>query len=244
MREKLSNLPGILLNNWRRITPAMWGARCLLCGARSPERAICAGCWTGLPWLNGAGCSRCAHPLPAAGLCGRCIAEPPHYDHVIAACHYGFPLDGLIQSCKYGGRLPAARALAAVLAERRPQRADLIVPMPLSPQRLRERGFNQALELARRAACVMQAPLDAGLCLKTRETPPQTLLPWKARRKNIRGAFLVQGNVDGCHVTVIDDVLTTGATMSELARVLKSAGAATVTGWVVARTVAGNAYRG
>ena len=110
--------------------------------------------------------------------------------------------------------------------------------MPLSPQRLRERGFNQALELARAVAPALNAPVDAGLCLKTRDTPPQTRLPWKERRKNIRGAFVVEGDVSGRHVVVIDDVLTTGATLNELARNLKRAGAASVTGWVIARTVA------
>jgi predicted amidophosphoribosyltransferase len=105
-------------------------------------------------------------------------------------------------------------------------------------QRLRERGFNQALELARAVAPSIAAPVDAALCVKIRETSPQTRLPWQERRKNIRGAFVVLGNVTDRHVLVIDDVLTTGATLNELARGLKRAGAASVTGWVVARTVA------
>ena len=157
---------------------------------------------------------------------------------MIASTRYGFPVDGLIQACKYGGRLATIRALAALLNRRQPGHADLIVPMPLSAQRLRERGFNQALELARVATRSMQAPGDAALCVKTRETSPQTRLPWKERRKNIRGAFVVLGDITGQHVVVVDDVLTTGATLNELARNLKKAGAASVTGWVVARTVA------
>lgn len=175
------------------------------------------------------------------GLCGRCLTEPPHYDRVVAACRYEFPLDGLIQACKYGGQLAAVRALGAVLSQCKLPPTDLIVPMPLSTQRLRERGFNQALELASNVAQAMDVPLDANLCVKTRDTPPQTRLPWKERRKNIRGAFVVQGDLEGRHVVIVDDVLTTGATLSELARNLKRAGAATVTGWVVARTVADGA---
>jgi ComF family protein len=157
---------------------------------------------------------------------------------VFAATRYRFPVDGLIQSCKYGGRLSTIRALSEMLRRCKPPQADLIVPMPLSPQRLRERGFNQALELARAVAPSIAAPVDAALCVKIRETSPQTRLPWQERRKNIRGAFVVLGNVTDRHVLVIDDVLTTGATLNELARGLKRAGAASVTGWVVARTVA------
>jgi len=170
-------------------------------------------------------------------LCGRCIAEPPHYDIVVAACRYAFPLDSLIQAYKYNGRLVAGAALASLLTDRVRQRPDLIVPVPLTAQRLRERGFNQALELARALGQVMGVPVNAQLCVKTRDTAPQTRLPWKERRKNIRGAFVVEGGVAGCHVGVVDDVLTTGATLSELARNLKRAGAATVTGYVIARTV-------
>jgi len=211
-------------------------SRCLLCAAPAGKRNLCAQCLGDLPWLDTAACSICAHPLPEPGLCGRCIAEPPHYDRVIAACRYAFPLDGLIQSYKYGGRLAAGPALAALLAPRIRIRPDLILPTPLSAQRLRERGFNQALELARIIGRELSAPVDAHLCIKTRDTAPQTRLPWKARRRNIRGAFVVLGSLEGCNVAVVDDVLTTGATLSELARNLKRAGASSVTGYVVART--------
>lgn len=237
MRHFLSNSAVAALNNcgvwWRRrlTTP------CLFCSAAATESNICAGCRADLPWLDANVCRSCAHPLPAPGLCGRCIAEPPHYDGVVAACRYAFPLDGLIQAYKYSGRLVAGAALASLLADRLQQRPDLIVPVPLTAQRLRERGFNQALELARVLGTRIKVPVHARLCVKTRDTAPQTRLPWKERRKNIRGAFVVEGGVAGCHVAVVDDVLTTGATLGELARNLKRAGAATVTGYVIARTV-------
>jgi len=237
MRRLLSNSAITALNNcgvwWRqRLTTP-----CLLCSAAAPESGICGACRADLPWLDSNLCSCCAHPLPAPGLCGRCIAEPPHYDRVVAPCRYAFPLDGLIQAYKYSGRLVAGSALASLFANHLQQRPDLIVPVPLTAQRLRERGFNQALELARALGQQMQVPVNAQLCVKTRDTAPQTRLPWKERRKNIRGAFVVEGGVAGCQVAVVDDVLTTGATLSELARNLKRAGAATVTGYVVARTV-------
>ncbi len=225
------------LNNygawWRKRVTSL----CLLCGATATESNICPGCRADLPWLDANVCSSCAHPLAAPGLCGRCIAEPPHYDTVVASCRYAFPLDGLIQAYKYSGRLVAGAALASLFANRVQQRPDLIVPVPLTAQRLRERGFNQALELARALGQQIGAPVNAQLCVKTRDTAPQTRLPWKQRRKNIRGAFVVEGGVAGRHVAVVDDVLTTGATLSELARNLKRAGAATVTGYVIARTV-------
>lgn len=239
MPGHLSNFGIALLDQWRSRVRTAAVARCLLCDEPAPARALCAACWSELPWLNAPGCGQCAQPLATPGICGRCLADPPHFDAVAAACRYRFPVDGLIQSCKYGGRLATIRALAAMLEHHPPRhQPDLIVPMPLSPQRLRERGFNQALELARAVAPVINTVVDAGLCVKTRETPPQTRLPWKERRKNIRGAFVVLGDLSGRHVVVIDDVLTTGATLSELARNLKRAGAASVTGWVIARTVA------
>jgi len=118
-------------------------------------------------------------------------------------------------------------------------RPDLILPVPLAAGRLRERGFNQALELARIIGRALDVPVDSGLCVKSRDTAPQTRLPWKTRRSNIRGAFVVLGNLDGCHVAVVDDVLTTGSTLSELSRNLKRAGASSVTGYVIARTAGG-----
>lgn len=238
MRDYLSNWKERLLDRWRPAAAALFASHCLLCDDHATTRGLCDDCWSELPWLDGPGCLRCAHPLPAPGICGRCLADPPHFDRVIAATRYGFPVDGLIQACKYGGRLSAVHALAAILQQHPPQQTDLIVPMPLSNLRLRERGFNQALELARAASAAVRAPVDAALCVKTRETSPQTRLPWKERRKNIRGAFVVLGDLTGRNVVVVDDVLTTGATLNELARNLKRAGAASVTGWVVARTVA------
>lgn len=232
----MSNNAKHLFDKWGGRLGWLLASRCLLCAAPAGRRSLCSECLEDLPWLDAAACSVCAHPLPEPGLCGRCIAEPPHFDHVIAACRYAFPLDGLIQSYKYGGRLAAGPALAALLAPRIGTRPDLILPIPLTAQRLRERGFNQALELARIIGNDLNAPVDANLCIKTRDTAPQTRLPWKARRKNIRGAFVVLGSLDGCHVAVVDDVLTTGATLNELARNLKRAGAASVTGYVVART--------
>lgn len=237
MRLHLSNLRHALLDRLRSLQRWQPATPCSLCGAPAPARGLCSGCWDDLPWLGAAYCDCCAHPLPFPGRCGRCLAEPPQFDTVIAACRYTFPVDGLIQAYKYGGRLAYTTALAAVLAQPARPRPDLIVPMPLADRRLRERGFNQALELARDLGRRLAVPVDATLCVKTRDTAAQTRLPWQARRRNIRGAFVVQGDVTGRHVAVVDDVLTTGATLHELARNLKRAGATRVSGYVIARTV-------
>jgi ComF family protein len=214
------------------------GAGCACCGGAGEADGFCRGCRDELPWLDGPQCRQCAQPLSTPGLCGRCLTDPPRYDRVHAACRYAYPLDGLIQQAKYGGRLQLLRGLAALLARCAPAQADLIVPMPLSAARLRERGYNQALELARLAATALDAPLDAAICIKLRDTAPQSRLPWSERRRNVRGAFVTLADLGGRHVVVVDDVLTTGATLDALAGSLKKAGAASVSGWVVARTAA------
>lgn len=115
--------------------------------------------------------------------------------------------------------------------------ADLIVPLPLHPLRLRERGFNQALEIARIVARAWQLPLDYRSCERSHHSPPQASLPWKERLRNVRGAFLCRSDLTGRHVAAVDDVMTSGATLNEFARSLKKAGAARVTNLVVARTL-------
>lgn len=235
MRRLLSNLSSHLFDRLGRAL----GAGCACCSGPGDADGFCRGCRDELPWLDHHGCRQCAQPLSATGLCGRCLAEPPRFDHVHAACRYAYPLDGLIQQAKYGGRLHLLRTLATLLRACAPPAADLIVPMPLSAARLRERGYNQALELARLAAAALDAPIDAAACIKLRDTAPQSRLPWAERRRNIRGAFVTLADLHGKHVVVVDDVLTTGATLDAVAGSLKKAGAASVSGWVVARTAAG-----
>jgi ComF family protein len=211
-----------------------------LCGAPGAARALCEGCEGDLPRLAPPLCAGCALPLDRGGLCGACLAQRAHYDGVIAACRYAFPIDALIHACKYGARLAVAPLLGALLARAvAGERADAIVPMPLSAQRLRERGFNQALEIARAVGRAAGIAVLARACRKPRETPPQAALPWKARRRNVRGAFVCDIDLAGRHIAVVDDVMTTGATLDELARVLKRAGAARVSGWVLARALRG-----
>ena len=211
--------------------------RCLFCAAPSPQDGICAYCREDLPGRSAERCPICADLSPGASRCGRCLVEPPTFSRVITAMSYRFPADAAIRRLKYGGQVALARPLGALLAERvgTEPMPDLIVPMPLSPQRLRARGFNQALELARVVSSSLGTAIDARRCVRIRDSVPQALLPWSERRRNVRGAFEWHGQLAG-RVAIIDDVLTTGATLDELAKTLKRAGAAEVCGWTVART--------
>jgi ComF family protein len=156
---------------------------------------------------------------------------------VQAVFAYRFPIAGLIHACKYGGRLALAGLLGRELAPHVAPDVDAIVPMPLASRRLAERGFNQALEIARPIARRTRIPLLPDVCRKVADTTPQAALPWSERAKNIRRAFACDADLRGKRIAVVDDVLTTGATLNELARVLRRAGAVEVIGWVVARTL-------
>jgi len=165
-------------------------------------------------------------------VCGRCLSQPPHYDATVAALGYAFPADALVHALKFRGELALAPLLSALLKERIREKVDCIIPVPLSPQRLRERGYNQAVEVARH----LGGRLEIDACARQRDAPPQAGLDREARRRNVRGAFRCDRSFAGERVAVVDDVMTTGATLDELARALKAAGAATVSNWVVCRT--------
>jgi len=150
---------------------------------------------------------------------------------------YAFPVDKLVQALKYGEQLTLADALAKRLTQRIAQRPDRIVAMPLHPARLRERGFNQSLELARGVARNLGIPLLENSVRRIRNTQPQSALPWKERKHNMRNAFACDGNLAGLHIGIVDDVMTSGTTLNELAQVLRRAGAREVSAWVVARTL-------
>jgi len=167
--------------------------------------------------------------------------HPPRFDHVVAAYPYSFPVDALVQAYKYGGDLTLAPVLAANLAveiaEQVDEQVDAIIPTPLSASRLRERGFNQAHELARCLARRANVPVLGEACRKVIDKAPQASLPFNERARNMRGAFVCDADLRKMSVAIVDDVMTTGATVNELARNLKRAGASRVSVWVVARTL-------
>jgi ComF family protein len=241
MAALLSNLPAGFLDNCTKFVQSLIAPACLLCAGHSGGELLCAACDNDLPRLAGELCDSCALPITAGTRCGACLAHPPAYDHVCAPFTYAFPVDALVRGLKYRGVLAIAPLFgSAIAAGVGPvQRPDVLIPMPLANERLRERGFNQSQEIARRLAKITGLPLLPQACRRVRHTPPQAALPWRERAKNIRNAFVCDADVSGKHVAVVDDVMTTGATLNELARNLKHAGAARVTGLIAARTLPG-----
>lgn len=232
-----------MVYNWgNRLLDILFSPTCRLCGdGIAAGTALCAGCDRDLPRLT-QGCSRCARPLPAhasAGLCGRCQRQAPPFDRTTALCHYHPPVDYLLKRLKFAGDLGLAPLLAGLLADVLHPRSDplpaLLIPVPLHPKRQRERGFNQAMELARPLGRRLGIPLGHALCRRTRHTEAQSLLGTSARRLNMRNAFAVSDSPLADRVAVVDDVMTTGSTVGELARSLKRAGVREVEVWVIAR---------
>lgn len=214
---------------------------CALCAARSGDAILCAPCMNALPPLPIA-CPACARPSFGAAVCGACLAKPPRFAATVAACAYAYPLDRLVQALKYGRQLalaqPLGDALAAAVLRASPSypRPQALVALPLSTARQRERGFNQAIEIARVVSRRVGLPLAHGL-VRTGHGPAQAGLPWAQRRRNVRGAFACARSFAGMHVAVVDDVMTTGATLEAAAMALVKAGAQRVDAWVVARTL-------
>nr|WP_175443937.1 ComF family protein [Nitrosospira sp. Nsp13] len=228
----------MLLNNRSNIIQTLFGQYCLLCGTASNGN-LCAPCRDSLPHLPFNHCLVCALPMAESCVCGACLAKPPAFDRTVAALSYAFPVNALIHSLKYQTNLPMAPVLADLLLARidKDSFPNFIVPMPLHPVRLRERGFNQALEIARKVSKRCGIPLLPDACKRIKDTVSQAELPWKEREKNIRGAFTCETDLTGKHIAMLDDVMTTGATLNELAKVLRKHGAVHVSGWVVARTL-------
>lgn len=185
---------------------------------------------------SAAGCPRCGEQAALGQLCGACLTHPPAFDATVAAYRYAFPLDRLVQSFKFNANLSLADLFASALAKAAGSaRPDTLVALPLAGKRLAERGFNQSALLAESIARRLGINYAAHGLLKVRDTPPQAGLDRQARLKNVRGAFASEASLSGKHVALVDDVMTTGATLSEAAKTLKQAGASTVTAWVVAR---------
>ncbi len=250
--------------------------RCALCGHLSPS-LICASCEQTHWHTQQARCLRCALPIiksadtasiPSAALalpslfmhearvCGRCLAKPPAFDATLTVADYAEPLSALARALKFKARLALAYTFATHLAKAMREtnsvfgQPDLIIPVPLSQRRLIARGYNQAWEIARPLAHMLNVPTQANLLTRIIDTPAQAKLDARERQRNMRQAFALSTTLSrpnqsrqrlaaplqGCHIGVVDDVMTSGATLSAIARTLKRAGAVRVTNLVVLRT--------
>lgn len=232
--------------------PVLLPSSCALCG-HSGNAAICVGCHAQFFGRGSHRCTQCAIPLPqmtheSLRHCGECLAQPPAFDATIVAADYAPPIDQLVLALKFGGRLALAQLFARALRDALLQEGasgialpTLLTAVPLGRRRLAERGFNQALEIAKPLARSLGIRLEPQLAVRLRDTDAQALLHPDQRHQNIRHAFVVPDTaidrVRGRHIGVVDDVITTGGTLGELAATLKRFGAARVTNFVFARTL-------
>lgn len=211
--------------------------RCLVCASPGNDGLdLCAACHADLPW-NDHACPLCALPLPPdepAAACGACLREPPRQVAAAATFLYAPPIDRLVLRFKFHQDLAAGRLLSQLMLQAVPDFAQHpLLPMPLHGRRLRERGYDQARELARPLARDLKLPLWNGLC-RSRATMAQSTLDAEARRQNLRGAFAVQA-APPPRLTLVDDVMTTGATLDAAVRALRRSGLREATLWVCAR---------
>lgn len=236
-----ARLPG-----WFSAARALFPQTCLLCGLEQTD-TLCRDCERQFFGHQTARCSCCALPLTnPATHCGQCLAQVPAFSRTVVACDYAAPLDQLVLALKFGHQLgiapvlarQIALAMATLPAHEMPQ---LLLPVPLSQERLAQRGFNQAVEIGRPLAKLLGLPFNAQLLRRTRDTAAQSLLHPRQRQDNIRAAFALNehelATIAGCHIGVIDDVITTGATLQEIAACLTRHGAQRVSNLVFARTL-------
>ena len=221
-----------------RIAAHLLPGSCLLCSADCAGALLCAHCVADLPQLPNASCPQCCVETTLGERCGACLKEPPAFVHTIALFRYEFPVDRLIQALKYGHQLQLANWFGQCLSRKTLAAGhDLILPLPLHPSRLQSRGFNQSTEIARTISRELHMQMDTSCLIRTRATPPQAALPLKERARNVRGAFECNTDLVGKRILLIDDVMTSGSTLRECARILKLHGASQITVAVVARAL-------
>ncbi|MFO7603436.1 MAG: ComF family protein [Gammaproteobacteria bacterium] len=231
-----------MVNNWLWISQLM-PAHCFLCGqTRPPAHGLCPDCYADLPRLPQA-CHQCGLPISAqshAAVCGQCLRTNPPFEQTLCAYVYANPVRQLITQMKFSANLSLAGLLGELLCTelhaRIGERPEALLPVPLHPRRLRQRGFNQSIELARPLARSLQVPLLLDAVERQLDTPAQTGLDKRQRRTNLRHAFAVRQPLPR-HVAIVDDVITTGQTVTALARCLKQAGIKRVDCYSVARAL-------
>jgi ComF family protein len=211
---------------------------CVFCGISAPDD-ICAGCASDLPLITQS-CRHCGIPLPHENVCGDCLIAPPAFSRCIAALSYQPPISHLVGSFKYQGNFNHGRILSRLLIGRlqceATQAISALIPVPLHWRRRWQRGFNQSEIIADELSRALRLPMQTQWLRKARSGTPQQHLDAEARRRNLRDAFACDRDMTDMHLAVIDDVVTTGATANEIARILSDRGAASVQIWALART--------
>ena len=215
---------------------------CSLCGQDSQlDMDLCGDCLADLqtPFAT---CKQCGLPITTgenSPVCGNCLKSPPHFQNTLAAFSYSAPITRLIADLKYNGKHPLARVFADAwlhhFADHDIALPEAIVPVPLHRRKMWTRGYNQALEIARPIARHYQLPILTDHVVRTRHTRPQTELDARERKKNVRGSFRIKKEIPCSHVAIMDDVVTTGSTVRELARLLADSGVAKIDVWCIAR---------
>lgn len=223
---------------------------CKQCGgavnSSSPTSCFCNNCWDGIRWFDAHCCPRCGIPYPFidvtnpfAHVCGECIKNPPYFDKAISAGPYSDTLAEAIKLFKYKKKIHIGRALTEETMKLIPDEHHPLIPVPLHPQRLREREFNQSAIIASVISSRFEIPLLTDVLLRQRYTKPQVELGFRERKENVAGAFILQNKkaIKNRHIILVDDVFTTGSTVNECAKVLKNNGAGKVFVITIARMV-------
>jgi len=211
---------------------------CRLCGSMSQHQAICSLCIQDLPLL-GPACPQCALPISDAYVCGQCLRQPPEQDVSFSLFRYHQPVDRLIADFKYHDKLYLSELFAQLMVDKLNNRPlpDLLIPIPLHANRIRQRGYNQSFELAKALSKKLDIPSSNDYLIRTIDTKSRASIPFKARKKNIQHAFKLVKTKVPAHIALIDDVLTTGHTANAAAKLLRKAGATRIEVWTIARTI-------
>ena len=242
-----------LISSATHLIDSIYTPRCLCCGAAGQYKPrqysevayhldVCSACEKALPWISNA-CTQCALPLPDGIsedlLCGRCLKKQPYFNASYSLFSYEKNIIALMHQLKFHNKLAVSRLFGDLLAREvmaaEPVRPDCLLPVPLFKKRLRQRGFNQSIEISRSLSKAWKLPLDIHSVIRERETTSQTGLDAKQRNRNIKGAFVVVKKLNYQHVAIIDDVVTTTSTVNELSRVLINAGVKKISVYSIAR---------
>lgn len=233
-----TNLVTSLAHHFSRLYSNLTPIPCRLCGADCQNQVLCPNCIKDLPELKSV-CPQCSLPTSASQRCGQCLSNPPEQNTSISIYQYKDPIDRLIADFKFNDKLYLSQFFAEKILTKLNHRPlpELLIPIPLHPQRLKQRGYNQSFELAKILSKSLSIPVSNSFLERIINTQPQSSMPFKQRKNNIKHAFKAADGLPFKHIALIDDVLTTGHTANAAAKTLKKAGATTIEVWTIARTI-------